>query len=156
MSADGLITSMEKLLQLHNSLFEIAQRKTDVIKKGDIAPLNQILKEEQALIAVIDKTEKIRIQAARNSFPGMENPTVMDCIERMSGDDKEHLVEVASSLTTVVSELKERNLLNQQLIYQSLQFVNFSLNLLIPQQESINYGPNIGAPNIKGIFNSEA
>ncbi|WP_449622733.1 flagellar protein FlgN [Robertmurraya sp. Marseille-Q9965] len=156
----NLLTTLEKMLRMHNDLFKSALKKTDYLKVGDMESLNQILKEEQGLVAQINKLENVRKQIVKNILPNTENPTVKDCIKAISGNEKEQLIKVTDSLTAIVLELKERNYLNQQLIYQSLQYVNFSLNLLNPQTESINYGPparnKVGDSNIKGIFNSEA
>lgn len=155
-----LITTLEKLLELHKDLFESAVQKTEYIKVGDMDSLNQILKKEHALVVEIGKLENERMQVTKDILPNTENTTVTDCIEAASGEEKDQLIEVAHSLTAMALDLKERNFLNQQLIYQSLQFVNFSLSLLNPQPESINYGPptekRVGDLNLKGIFNSKA
>ncbi|WP_075982961.1 flagellar protein FlgN [Bacillus massilinigeriensis] len=158
MSAESLIASTEKLFKLHKSLYEIAVKKTEVIKKGDIDTLNQILKDEQTHIAAITKVEKERQQAACALVPEQENPSVTDCFERISEIEQFRLAEIANKLSELVFELKEQNFLNQQLIHQSLQFVNVSMNLLNPQPDSINYGPPAGSKkqskNTQGMFNS--
>jgi hypothetical protein len=58
----------------------------------------------------------------------------------------------------VITELKERNQLNQQLIHQSLQFVHLTLDMLAPQPASINYGPpqQNAAPKRPSMFDSKA
>jgi hypothetical protein len=57
-----------------------------------------------------------------------------------------------------VSKLKERNGLNQQLIYQSLQFINVSLDILRPQNQNLNYGDAVRktAKIGMGMFDSKA
>ncbi|PLR78247.1 flagellar protein FlgN [Bacillus sp. V3-13] len=159
MSAEALITAMDKLLKLHKSLFELAVKKTTAVKQGDMDTLNAILKEEQGHVAAIDRLEKERQKAASLVVADKEQPTVTDCIERLTGTKKELLLEKTNELAEVVLNLKEQNYLNQQLIYYSLQFVNLSINLLRPQPDSINYSPATGLANKKinsqGIFNSK-
>ena len=51
------------------------------------------------------------------------------------------LVEVRDRLLDVTQKLKTQNDLNQKLVFQSLQFINVSLNMMRPQapQGQINY-----------------
>ncbi|WP_019153845.1 flagellar protein FlgN [Robertmurraya massiliosenegalensis] len=160
MSAERLFKLMEQLLKLHKSLLGIAVKKTDIIKKSDIEPLELVLKEEQKHIAAIRKIEEEREKSTSALFPNLDSPTIKDCIEVMDGTEKQRLTEVANNLNNVLKELKEQNHLNQQLIQQSLHFVNVTLNLFTPQPESINYSPPKGniKTNVKidRFFNSKA
>ncbi|WP_026581001.1 flagellar protein FlgN [Bacillus sp. J33] len=159
MSAKALIAAMEKLLKLHKSLYELAVRKTDIIKNGDMDALNQMLKDEQTHIAAINRMEMERQKAAEIIAPGVEAPTVSACLAVMPQAERLKLEAIANELTELVFELKEQNYLNQQLVHHSLQFVNVSMNLLRPQPENINYGPPAGKrranKNAQGIFNSK-
>lgn len=160
MSAEKLINIMEKLLKLHKSLYELALKKTDIVKNGDINALNQSLKDEQVHIAAINKLEKERQMIAAAMIPGVEQPTLIHCINVLEETDQIKLGDLRSELFKLIEQIQQRNELNQQMIYQSLQFVNFSLNLILPQQGNINYGPNGGVTNTnslsKGLFNSKA
>ncbi len=51
MSSQLLMEVLQKLYKLHSSLYEIAVKKTDIIKNGDIESLNGIMKEEQCACA---------------------------------------------------------------------------------------------------------
>lgn len=159
MSAEALITSMDKLLKLHKSLYEFAVQKTDIIKNGDMDALNGMLKDEQTHIAAINRMEKERQKAARMIAPSMENPAVSDCMLFLSMAEQERLKAMTKELTEVMYELKEQNFLNQQLVHHSLQFVSVSMNLLRPKLENMNYGPTAAKKpaekNIPGIFNSK-
>lgn len=160
MSAEKLISTMEKLLKLHQSLYEIALKKTDIVKNGDIDALNQTMKDEQTHIAAISRLEKERRKITSEMVPGKEKPTIEDCLKGMNGTSFEALERLRSEILDIITKITKRNELNQMLIYQSLQFVNFSINLLIPQQENFNYGPKVGKNfqqrNFTGLFNSQA
>lgn len=159
MSAEKLINIMEKLLKLHKSLYELALKKTDIVKNGDIDALNQSLKEEQAHIAAIKKFEMERQALAAALVPGNECPSLTDCLTATEGTDKNKLSELRAELLEVVSQIQKRNELNQKMIYMSLQFVNFSLNLFRPRKDNFNYGPKVGKANqpeqAAGLFNSK-
>jgi len=160
MSEEKLIDTMEKLLKLHRSLYELALKKTDIVKTGDIDALNQLIKDEQAHIAAIHKFEKERQQLARDLVPVIDQPTLADCIDASNVREKATLSHLRTEMLEITSKIRQRNELNQQMLYQSLQFVNFSLNLIAPRPESINYGPNAGKVKPSGystrLFNSKA
>jgi flagellar biosynthesis/type III secretory pathway chaperone len=158
-ATQDLITSLEKLLKLHKSLYELAVRKTEYIKVGDMDALNKIINEEQSHIIAIQQFEKKRQETVTKLLPNRLNPSVLECIEMTEGHEKEKLSNLANQLNEVLFALKEKNYLNQQLVHQSLQFVNVSLSLLKPQPESMNYGPPKGKSrtNVKDtLFNSKA
>lgn len=160
MPGGELILTMEKLLKLHNSLLKLAVKKTDSIKKGDIPSLNQFIKDEQSHIAAIGKVEKDRLVIAKQLVREMETPSISDCLKVMNGEEGEVLERLRDELLQVVFQIQEKNELNQQLIYQSLQFVNLSMSLINPKIEEFNYGhPSESQPSPgiqKGIFNSKA
>lgn len=159
MSSQLLMEVLQNLYKLHSSLHEIAVKKTDIIKNGDIESLNGIMKEENKHVQAIMKLEEARQKAAKQICPELDKPTVSDCLNQLHESEQECLLAAAEKLTEMVEQLKEQNHLNQQLLHNSLQFVHFSLNLLRPQPASINYAPptkktqNHPAP---GMFNSKA
>ncbi|UOE55115.1 flagellar protein FlgN [Cytobacillus oceanisediminis] len=158
MSAEALTATMEKLLKLHKSLYELAVKKTDIIKTGDMDALNQMLKDEQAHIAAIGRLENEREKAANSIAPMLESPTVSDCLNILTQPDRLKLEAITNELAELIFELKEQNFLNQQLVHHSLQFVNVSMSLFRPQPETMNYGPPAKKKSEKmnpGIFNSK-
>lgn len=161
MSAEALSAELEKLLKLHQSLLELAGKKTDIIKNGDMEALNQLLKEEQNHIAAIEQVERERQKLAKAIAPTMVQPKVSDCLQYVSELEQEKLLEGTDKLKHVMNALKEQNYLNQQLLHQSLQFVNVSMNLIMPQPKNINYGPpakhNQSTEKMsQSLFNSKA
>ncbi|WML46885.1 flagellar protein FlgN [Neobacillus sp. PS3-34] len=155
-----LLAAMGKLLKLHRSLRELADKKTDIVKKGDMDALTQLLKEEQAHITAISKLESERQNLAAAIVPAVDKPSVSDCLTVLHGEEKIMLEQMRSELVEIVFQIQQKNELNQQLIYQSLQFVNLSLDLIAPQPEEFNYGPPAGRVNepgrSPGMFNSKA
>lgn len=155
-----LLALMGKMVKLHKSLYELSEEKTDIIKKGDINGLNQILKDEQAHVAAISKLESERQKIASALLPAQDKPNLSDCLNVMEGEEKTELEQKRFELMELVLRIQEKNDLNQQLIYQSLQFVNLSLNLVAPKQDDFNYGPFSGSPTIQAkpasTFSSKA
>ena len=138
MSAHKLIDVLDKMNRLHMLLLELAVKKTDIIKQNDMNGLDQLLKDEQKFIAAINTMEQER-KKATVQLTGSGDSTITECITKLAANDREALLSMQSSLNETMKQLKEQNELNQQLIYQSLQFVNLSLNIINPQPEKPTY-----------------
>ncbi|XRD25634.1 hypothetical protein AABM34_03335 [Lysinibacillus fusiformis] len=52
MSVEAINSTLMMLERMHKSLLELAFKKTEIIKAGDIEALDQLLKDEQAHVAV--------------------------------------------------------------------------------------------------------
>ena len=164
MSIEKILQALTKLEMLHKSLLEIAYKKTEAIKTGDMDSLNQLLKDEQAHVAGISQLEQQRqlevtdYLRAKGIAP-TDNPTValvIDAAETL--EDKELLKEARNKLLLTLETLKHQNDLNQKLTFQSLQFVNMTLDMLRPKPDQINYSKTeVKSPSKdKTYFDSQA
>ncbi|WP_243299775.1 flagellar protein FlgN [Bacillus litorisediminis] len=160
MSEQVLQSQLEKLLQLHQEVLLLSQQKTEVVKKGDMENLQQILKKEQKLILELDRAEKERQAAAQVIVPSAEKPTIEDCLPQLSQEQQEKLIGLRDKLKEVIAQIELQNNLNYELIQQSLHFIHVSLNLFRPKEESINYSPPKGQkPKVTvpaGMFQTKA
>ena len=134
MSAQELTNVMEKLLKLHHSFLQLSKEKTDILKKGDMDALQSLLRNEQKHISAISIIDKERQKIVTGLFPGQPNLTITECIPHLESTEQESIVAIQDQLMQVLRELKDINELNQQLIQQSLQFVNLQLDLLLPNE----------------------
>jgi len=164
MSIEKILQSLTKLDMLHKSLLEIAYKKTEVIKTGDMDSLNQLLKDEQAHVAGISQLEQQRqtevtdYLRAKGIAP-TDNPTVALVLENTNNnEEKEQLGAARNKLLLTLETLKYQNDLNQKLTMQSLQFVNLTLDTLRPKPDQINYSKSeVQAPSKgKSYFDSQA
>jgi flagellar biosynthesis/type III secretory pathway chaperone len=160
LSAKQLIELLEKHVKLHKGLLELANKKTEVLKKGDMEALSGIMKEEQKYIAAINQVERERIQVVEAMVSGEDARTLTACISQTEGTERAILEKLRDDLTAVISELKNINLLNQQLTEQSLQFVNVMLDMIMPQLQNMNYAAPNRVPNPyeggRSLFDSKA
>lgn len=143
MQTEKLIDTLNKLLALHQSLYKLGTQKTEIIKKGDIEALSSILKDENKHVMAINQLEeewKSIVARLVSGHPIVGNePTLMDVIRITTDTVKEKLLIIREQLTELLKELSQLNQLNQDLLSSSLQFVNYSLDLLMPKPQSINY-----------------
>ncbi|KAA0548324.1 flagellar protein FlgN [Bacillus sp. BGMRC 2118] len=156
MSAHALTDVLTKLYKLHQSLYEVATRKTEVVKKSDIEALSSIMKEENKYVMAINQLDGERKQIVAKMMSGHpfqgNEPTLTECIETLPIEERDSLLTIKDKLLQKVNELKKLNLLNQELIYSSLQFVNLSLDVIMPKQpDSLNYNK----PQVKGQTGSK-
>lgn len=166
MSVEAIRSTLTMLERMHKSLLELAYKKTEIIKAGDIQALDQLLKDEQAHVAAIDKLEQQRQKQVTDYFEAKglastDNRTVADVIEVAEQQaDKEALSAVRDRLLLIINNLRQQNDLNQKLVFQSLQIVNLTLDSLRPRTEQINYSSNeVRGTNTvvkKSYFDSQA
>lgn len=141
--------SLEQLLSLHTDLYEKSKIKTDVIKSGNIDALRSITSDERKWARTINDIQK-ELMSHTESFLEIfsiskETPSLRDCLTYMDEQEKESAKALQTKLVDQVKLIKRQNDLNQQLLEQSLAFVNMSLDLLTPDPETDSY--NYERPN---------
>jgi len=144
MSITTILTTLDNLEKLHSSLLKLAYDKTALIKNGDMDALDELIKGEQAHLAAIAQMDnKRQVEVAEyltnqgRSVP--LQPTVADVITAAKEAESKQLEEARDRLLHAIHDLKWQNDLNQKLTYQSLQFVNLSLDMVRPRSEAVNY-----------------
>ncbi|MEK4285463.1 MULTISPECIES: flagellar protein FlgN [Ureibacillus] len=165
MSVQPIISILEKLEKMHKSLLEHAYKKTELVKNNDMEELDKMLKVEQSHVAAIEQLEQLRQKKVVEFFQlkGIKvssPPSVAELLEVIEDEEEsQQLSDVRNRLLKVIDDLKKQNDLNQQLIYNSLQLVNVTLNMLRPQPEEINYSEKTvrggNAPR-QSLFDSQA
>ncbi|MGE4284117.1 MAG: flagellar protein FlgN, partial [Clostridia bacterium] len=111
-----------------------AKDKTEVIVAGRIAELESLVKLEQALVVQIGRLEQQREEAvdviADQLKLDKQNITVFNLMQHLDKSQQEKLRDFEKNMTKILEELKNRNDLNAKLIKQSLEYIEFSMNLL--------------------------
>ncbi|WP_176483813.1 flagellar protein FlgN [Bacillus sp. FJAT-45066] len=155
MSIQNITILLEKILTLHQRLLEQAVTKAELIKSGNPDELQSLLKEEQKLVQAIGQLETERLKLMPNA-----DGTITTLIESTSGSNTNKLAQLKDELTSIVLQLKEQNELNQQLLQQSLQFINVTMNALQGPETQVTYDKPTAkkAPTTssRSIFDSKA
>lgn len=144
MSIEAILVILDNLEKLHMSLLRLAEEKTELLKTGNMEQLDRLMKEEQAHLAAIMQSEAKRQQEVARYLYGQgrpvpNEPTVTDLLETVPAEEQQLLVEARDRLLHAIHDLKRQNDLNQKLAYQSLQFVNLSLDMVRPRPEAVTY-----------------
>lgn len=163
MSIEMILSIMDKLEKMHKSLLELAYKKTEFITTGDMDGLDQLLKDEQSHVAAITQLEQQRQQAVTDylkakGIASAEHATVAQVMEVAEKPMEQlKLDEARKKMLIVIETLKHQNDLNQKMIFQSLQFVNMTLDMLRPQPDQINYSQTqVRGSSLKTNFDSQA
>lgn len=165
MSTNIILDVLRNMTELHQSLNILAKNKTEIVKKGDVSALQSLLKEESKQVREIRRTEATLLEETQRFLQENEMDTnelaLSKVIELVEEEEKEELNKEKQKLENEIYTLKGQNQLNQELLAQSLQFVQISLDLLQPDIESYNYehldqsNQEIKRPT-RSIFDSKA
>lgn len=149
---DGLKAENE----LYNSLVNLAADKRSHIVKGSIEDINNINAKEEELVLKLKGIERKRnvLMADIASVLGVKTDeiTVSKIIEALKGQPEEAraLEDVRTELQSSLKHLKDINDENIVLINQSLEYAQFSINVMQAQLGSEPMTANYGGMESKG------
>lgn len=162
MSIAPLLNKLQDLLKAHETLLLISDEKTDVLIEGNMEAFQKILLSEKKAVKELSRAEnerqKVSTQYASDYKLTEEEVTVTSLIERLTGsDEQQQLEDITTKLVNCITELKRKEEMNRVLIQQSMQFVQFSLDVMNPNIEKMNYGhKSKNSNNARSTFDSQA
>lgn len=155
--------SIHELITLHESLVKLSHDKVTQIKQGDMDKLAKLLVEERKLVQSIANAEDTRQHLVNEWMVRSGNTdkdqTMTSLLETLSSDeDREHLEAQLNQLIQLIIELRHVEQLNKDLLEQSMQFVQFSLDMLQPSIHNLNYDgkQQVQDTHKQSVFDSKA
>ncbi|MCR5793177.1 MAG: flagellar protein FlgN [Lachnospiraceae bacterium] len=133
---EELISVLEQEDAIYRELIPIAEKKTRVIIDNDLAALEQITEREQESIQQITSLERKRQEVVTNMGTVINrNPATLDLKTLVNlldkqPEDQRKLSLVADRLSKSIHRLVDVNNQNQQLIHQSMEMIDFNINLM--------------------------
>ena len=146
---EELIMVLGEEERIYSEIIPLAEKKTRIIVKNDLQSLTSITEEEQALVSRISKLEKKRQEVIRNIGVVMNKKeselNFLSIINLIRGQEREQqeLRVIHDKLKSTISLLAMLNERNQMLIKQSLEMIDFDMNLL----QSLRASPGVGQYN---------
>lgn len=133
---EELISVLEAETGCYDQLLTMANNKKDVIIQGNVPSLQEITEKEQEVAGRLVRLERKREESLKdicivtNKKPA--EMTITKIIEILNGQEKEQnqLKKISSKLATQLTDLKKINDLNQQLLQQSLDYIDFTMNAI--------------------------
>lgn len=150
-----LIVIIEEETGCYKTFLEMANNKKDVIINGDLPSLQEMTKKEQDMAGQLLRLEKKRIKnledicLVTNRKP--EEMTISNLIKMLENQEEERnrLEKASEELKNVLEEVKEINEINKNLIEQSVEYINFTMNAIQSARTKVgdNSYENKGNPN---------
>lgn len=163
----AITDSLQRLEMVYIDMLAVADSKKQAIIQNDVDTVVQILNQESKGMKEIERLERDRVEAAyiflqSRGIKSQLELTVTELARLVfDPEEKRKLLDVQSRLSRTLQELKRKNDLNQQLLVQSLDFIDFSLDMLTgksTQDEVIYHHPSErgGSTGRPGLFDTRA
>ena len=146
---EELIDTLNKENSEYEKLLELSRRKSAVIVSRDIPALEKITDDEQNVMTTIGKLDAKREQVTRDiadvinkDVESLKLSVLIDLLSKQP-DEQRRLSVIHDKLKVTVESVRTINESNRQLIEQSLEMVEFDINMLRAMRqapETNNYG----------------
>ena len=139
-SIDGLLDVLVAECRLYKDLYDLSLKKSEFIVDGNVDGLTGILSVEQQLIIELGFLENQREQLietwaiAKGIDP--QRVTLSQIMPFLEGNSKKNLEQIRKDLDEVILQQRQINDLNESLIKNNLDYIDFSIKLLAGQDES--------------------
>lgn len=132
---NDLMDVLNDMAESLNSLVELSEQKKDVIIKNDIDTLKKITSHENVLTGRCQKLERRRAAISKDIalvLGEKETSLTLSRLAEIIKDQDEYAPFSGASqkLRGALAKLKELNAANRELIENSLEYIDFSVNVI--------------------------
>ncbi len=144
---------LEKELNNLIKLKDLSFKKTDMIIDNRIKDLEETTKTEESLINEMGLLEEER-ERLLNTWGVALDTHVSVIIEKIPGENK-GLINIKDKMIKEIEELHLRNKLNEDLIKENLDWIDFNINLISNIHGDPVYGKKPNKPSGNSIFDKK-
>jgi flagellar biosynthesis/type III secretory pathway chaperone len=141
---ENLIKTLEYERRIYSQLLKHAEKKTEYLVSNDTSKLSEITEEEGKLVEQGKQLARVREQYATqlNQALGLDsNASLEEAEKRLSAPQAAQIADIRTKLKETLIRLMLRNGINQKLIGNAMEYINFNLELLAaPAPEAPVYG----------------
>lgn len=164
---EELISVLEEECEIYDKLLPIAEEKTNVIIKNDLETLRKITIQEHETVdkvsALERKRERVIFDIATVLNQDKDTLNLVKIVQLLEKQPKEQKIlgELHNRLKKTVSRLVDINFQNKSLIEQSLEMIEFNMNLIqstrtLPGNNYTKGATTIDAPSLQaGTFDAK-
>lgn len=129
-----LIETLTEQNNIYQSLLDVASKKKVAIIENKIPNLQEFVKEENVLIGRNQRLDKKRIEIFKDISMVLgknDELSLKDIISCMKGQEGEkELIAIRENMLEILPKLKSLNDQNQELLTISMDYVDFSINMI--------------------------
>ncbi len=160
----GLVNELIKILNTEadnlSDFLGLAKEKTQVIVENDVKSLQKIVELENILASRQNKLEKSRIAIMADIAMVLNKDLKELTLKRLAeiisiGNEKEELLKLQEKLKLITEQLKQANDVNKLLIENSLEYIEFTMNVIRGVAKEDNYTEPINASGINRFFDAK-
>jgi flagellar biosynthesis/type III secretory pathway chaperone len=131
---NAVIDILKKEQGCYKDILELSRTKNKLIIEGKVAELDKIVKLEQSMIFNIGQLERKREEevAALARVLNLSDTQlpISELMNMLQPELRKGLEDIHAKLKETFSELKSVNDINGQLLEQSLEYIDFSINMI--------------------------
>lgn len=152
---ERLMDILEKESALYRDILELSRHKTNTIVEGKVSQLEQLTGVEQKMLLGVGSLERQREETVNELACNLDissDRLNLGLAVEMAGDRfKDRFARLKDEIELTLQELKEVNDLNSDLIKKSLEYIDFSINLIAGCPEDVTYSAKKGKGKDKGV-----
>jgi len=142
---ENLIRILNYEYKIYSSILEIATKKTDSLIHNNLDEIRTMTSRENELAGQAQQLNDAREQIIADicASLGLENKKIKisELKDKVTAPFREQLENISHKLSDCIGKLQERNRINQKLIETAIQYIDFSMQLMVsPQPEASVYG----------------
>lgn len=131
--AEKILEILKREHAYYKDLLELSIKKKAIVIEGKVSELDKIVRVEQNMIFDLGQLEKVREQELHKlcemlKLEGRTN--VAELVKHLPEQLSEQLKALQKDLSNTITDLQNVNNLNGQLIQQSLDYIEYSVNML--------------------------
>lgn len=142
---DKLVALLNHTLNVYQALLQLSRKKREILVEAKPQELEALTKQEERLIIEAGKLEKLRLSTIQELAASLgiapEQAVLSTLIEHADSDTAAELQKISQQFSGLTGELTQLNALNEKLIRQSLEFVNYNINVLSQATAESTYAP---------------
>lgn len=161
---NAVIDILKKEYDYYADILELSKSKKKIIVEGKVAELDKIVKLEQNMIFNIGQLEREREEEVGKLCKALDmdstQVTISDLAKVLQPKLKKALGDIQDKLQDIFKQLKTVNDINGQLIEQSIEYIDYSINIFTGagmETGSLyeDLGKNKGKQGKKNIFDTK-
>jgi hypothetical protein len=125
-----LITALEKQTHAYKKFLALLEEKEKALIRGNTKSILDISRREEKMLNLLEDAEKQRLEAVAPLDAETPGKSLREMVEEAPEDIREPLEKAAIALMETLNGIALKNHNNAQLVSESLNFIQFNINLL--------------------------